>query len=74
MEPKTRPSFNDIVIENAELAEVNPLRIIVSRKTKRVVGVQPTVIGVPTGVGFMYYSVHILNFSLNKYIRLLYIQ
>jgi hypothetical protein len=45
---KTRPGGNSILVDYTQRPELNVLRIKVIGKGKRVVGLQPTVIGIPS--------------------------
>ena len=44
IEPSTRP--NEVIVQHAQGAEVHPLGIVPAGKTERMVGVEPTVVGV----------------------------
>ena len=43
---KTHAARNDVVVEHAQHPKVNALRVVPRGKTKRMLGVEPTVVGV----------------------------
>ena len=46
---------HSVVIEDAQYAEVSPLRVVIISEAKGVMGIQPAMIGVATGIGFVQY-------------------
>ena len=44
--PKAHPWHYQVVIDDPQAAETHPVRVVVIRKTKSMVGIQPTVLGV----------------------------
>jgi hypothetical protein len=50
---KACTAFYHIVIEYTQGAKVNAGRIVVAGKAKRMIGIQPAVVGMAAGMGFM---------------------
>jgi hypothetical protein len=53
MGAKAFPTLYPIVVEDAEDAELDPLRVVVTGKTEGEEAVEPAMIGVAPGVCFM---------------------
>src|SRR6185295_11685798 len=50
---ETHASFYVVVIQYAEHSKMYPVGIVITRETEGMIGIEPTVIGVTPGIGFV---------------------
>src|SRR5205814_1719684 len=55
MRAETLARHHEIIVDDAQGAEADPLRVVIIRETESVIGVQPAVFGVPSFVCFSYF-------------------
>ena len=55
MRSETHPRHDEIIVDDAQAAEADPLRVVIIREAESVIGVEPSVFRVPSFVCFSYF-------------------
>ena len=55
MRSETHPRHDEIIVDDAQAAEADPLWVVIIREAEGVIGVEPSVFGVPSFICFSYF-------------------